>query len=68
MPEHEKRNCPRCGAAFECKVGSILICHCSDVQLSEQQKALIAERWDDCLCHGCLMAISRMEAAVIDDL
>jgi len=68
MCQHEERNCPRCGAAFECKVGSILICHCSDVQLSEQQKELIAEHWDDCLCHRCLMAISRMEMAVIDDL
>ncbi|MEZ5525500.1 MAG: cysteine-rich CWC family protein [Pseudomonadales bacterium] len=63
MCEHDKRCCPRCGAGFECKMGSILICHCSDVQLSEQQTDFIAEHWADCLCHDCLLEISAMQLA-----
>ncbi len=57
MPSHEMINCPRCGAEFECKLGSILICHCSDVHLSKELQAHLAEHWQSCLCHRCLVEI-----------
>ncbi|WNO11762.1 cysteine-rich CWC family protein [Teredinibacter sp. KSP-S5-2] len=57
MPHHETVQCPRCKSQFECKVGSILICHCNEVKLSDGQKQYVAERWESCLCHGCLLDI-----------
>ncbi|WP_103654385.1 cysteine-rich CWC family protein [Agarilytica rhodophyticola] len=60
MPKHETIVCPRCLKDFECKMGSILICHCSDIHLSDKQRAFIAERWDRCLCNSCLKEISEM--------
>ncbi|MEM0953421.1 MAG: cysteine-rich CWC family protein [Pseudomonadota bacterium] len=63
MPRHEQIQCPRCGQEFECKLGSITICHCSEVKLSAEQRSYIAERWDRCLCHTCLLEIK----ALFDD-
>ncbi|MEM1402765.1 MAG: cysteine-rich CWC family protein [Pseudomonadota bacterium] len=60
MPNHEDVSCPRCGSVFQCKVGSITICHCSDVSLSDLQKAYISEHWDSCLCPQCLFDIQAM--------
>ncbi|MEM1112121.1 MAG: cysteine-rich CWC family protein [Pseudomonadota bacterium] len=57
MPEHEHVRCPRCHKPFECKVGSILICHCSEVALTRDERAYIAERWDGCLCRECLLEV-----------
>ncbi|MEO1009879.1 MAG: cysteine-rich CWC family protein [Bacteroidota bacterium] len=31
---YEPKNCPRCGASFECKPGSIANCQCTQVQLT----------------------------------
>jgi len=57
MPHHEILPCPRCQASFECKMGSITLCHCSSVELSRQQREIIAQQWDSCLCHQCLVEI-----------
>ena len=57
MEKHELIECPRCGVFFECKQGSILICHCSKVKLSREQIAYLAENWDGCLCHDCLVSV-----------
>ncbi len=57
MPNHEVITCPRCGSKFECKMGSITICHCSDVHLSKDQQAYISEHWQGCLCHQCLLEL-----------
>lgn len=27
------------------------------IQLSREQAAYLAEKWDDCLCHNCLLKI-----------
>lgn len=43
-------------------MGSIVLCHCSEVVLNEAQREFIAERWNDCLCQTCLLEISRMES------
>lgn len=54
MCEHEKKYCPRCNNDFECKVGSILICQCTTVPLTQEERDYIAARFSDCLCAGCL--------------
>ena len=54
MPHHEAKNCPRCQADFECKVGSILECQCSSVFLSVPERDYVGARYDDCLCVNCL--------------
>ena len=60
MQKHEILQCPRCNNELECKVGSISICHCSEVNLTEQQKSYITENWDSCLCHACLLSVSQL--------
>ena len=54
MPEHEKKQCPRCHAGFECKTGSILLCQCSKIEMSVEQLEYSSSRYDDCLCLSCL--------------
>lgn len=52
---HETKKCPRCSEPFECKPGNISACQCYGIRLSEEEKAFIADRYDDCLCHNCLI-------------
>jgi hypothetical protein len=54
MCKHEEKNCPRCQAGFECKVGSILLCQCAAVQLNEEERSYLQEHFDDCLCANCM--------------
>ena len=54
MPQHEKKQCPRCNADFECKSGTILICQCSKIELSSEQLEYCHTQYDDCLCFSCL--------------
>ncbi|MGH8645810.1 MAG: cysteine-rich CWC family protein [Gammaproteobacteria bacterium] len=54
MPKHENKICPRCGTLFECKLGSITVCQCRDIEMSELLEFLIQSRYDDCLCIQCL--------------
>ncbi|MFA5631033.1 MAG: cysteine-rich CWC family protein [Porticoccaceae bacterium] len=61
MVKHEIIQCPRCQALFECKLGSVTICHCSDVHLTRGQREMLAQRWQSCLCHACLQAVARGE-------
>jgi hypothetical protein len=56
-PKHESKTCPRCQADFECKTGSILLCQCQTILLTEQQMAYINAQYDDCLCLACLQAL-----------
>ena len=53
-PKHETKNCPRCNTHFECKSGSILLCQCQTILLSEEQMGYISSLYDDCLCINCL--------------
>jgi hypothetical protein len=57
MCEHEKKYCPHCNILFECKVGSILLCQCTTVPLTEDERMFIKNRYDDCLCANCLMEL-----------
>ncbi|WP_126243750.1 cysteine-rich CWC family protein [Chitinophaga rhizosphaerae] len=54
MCEHEQKHCPKCNASFECKVGSILLCQCTAVTLSQDERDFIAAQYADCLCAACL--------------
>ncbi|HVX51615.1 MAG TPA: cysteine-rich CWC family protein [Chitinophagaceae bacterium] len=54
MPNHEQKNCPRCGNPFECKAGDIGHCQCSSIVLTIEEAAFIEGRYSDCLCARCL--------------
>ena len=54
MPNHEKKQCPRCSAEFECKTGSILLCQCSKIEMTAEQLEYSSTQYDDCLCLSCL--------------
>lgn len=57
MYKHEKKACSRCSTYFECKVGSILLCQCSTVRLSEAESDFMREQYIDCLCADCMMQV-----------
>jgi len=57
MCKHEEKNCPRCGAGFECKVGDISHCQCYAVKLNEQEIKFVAQKYSDCLCAACMKAM-----------
>lgn len=54
MAKHEEKYCPRCRARFECKVGSIMLCQCSTVQLTTAQREYINTHYTACLCASCM--------------
>ncbi len=60
MPRHEELFCPRCGDSFECKLGSVLICECSSVELSEEQRSHIRNLYVGCLCAACLLELKTL--------
>lgn len=55
--KHEAICCPRCGADFVCKPGSVPICHCFEFNLTVERQEWISERWQGCLCGRCLREI-----------
>ncbi|TXK51295.1 cysteine-rich CWC family protein [Pontibacter qinzhouensis] len=57
MPNHEHKTCPRCQQPFECKVGSILLCQCSVVRLTEAERDYLHTRYSDCLCASCMKVL-----------
>ena len=59
MAHHESVTCPRCKAAFECRVGSISQCQCQRVTLTEDERAYINETYAECLCANCLTTMKR---------
>jgi hypothetical protein len=64
---HENKICGRCQGPFECKVGNVSQCHCSEVRLSDVERAYIASKYRDCLCGPCLQAV-RKEALFGPDI
>lgn len=67
MTAHEAKDCPRCGATFECRVGSITRCQCSDVAMDSETAERLALTYGDCLCRGCLLALAEAEPAPTPD-
>ncbi|MFT3825753.1 MAG: cysteine-rich CWC family protein [Chitinophagaceae bacterium] len=59
MCRHEEKKCSRCGKPFECKVGNVTQCHCSNIDLTDEQRSFIAQRYQDCLCHQCLLDLKQ---------
>jgi len=57
MVLHEDKQCPRCRKLFECKCGSITLCHCSESHLTSEILEALRLRYDDCLCAACLQEI-----------
>jgi hypothetical protein len=57
--KHEPKSCPRCRAAFECKVGSILLCQCSAVRLDDEERAYLRQGFNDCLCAACMEELKK---------
>ena len=54
MPQHETKNCPRCGNSFECKLGNVLECQCNSIQLGFDERNYVENIYTDCLCIHCL--------------
>lgn len=54
MPKHENKQCPRCEKEFECKTGSILLCQCSQIEMTAEQLEYSSTKFNDCLCLSCL--------------
>lgn len=61
MQKHEEKNCPRCNISFECKPGNVVHCQCYGIALTEKGRAVIEERYSDCLCRNCLHEFARTE-------
>ena len=43
--------------SFECKTGSIELCQCTRVTLTEAHQEYIHALYNDCLCETCLVAL-----------
>ncbi|MES1224729.1 MAG: cysteine-rich CWC family protein [Bacteroidota bacterium] len=62
MSLHEQKYCPRCNNAFECKVGNVHECQCSTIKFTEEEKAFVEEKYNDCLCCNCLLELKQSYA------
>jgi len=51
-----QRKCESCGSEFKCEIG-IKGCWCSKVDLTDEVRAELAEKYDDCLCKNCLEGV-----------
>ncbi len=67
MPEHERKPCAACGTTFECKLGSITICHCFDIPINRDESVYLSNNYDDCLCHECLIT-AKTQFKIMQDL
>ncbi|WP_232541014.1 cysteine-rich CWC family protein [Spirosoma endbachense] len=52
--KHEHTTCPRCQRSFECRVGSINLCQCQTLTLTDDQRQYINSLYQGCLCAACL--------------
>ncbi len=59
MANHENKNCPRCNALFECKVGNVLECQCSQIKLNYEERVYVESLYTDCLCINCLHTLQQ---------
>ena len=51
------KTCPRCGAAFGCS-NPEPGCWCEGVSVPADRQAVLASRYENCLCPGCLKAVA----------
>ena len=59
-----ERVCESCGSEFSCGA-SLRGCWCSEINLSESDRAQLQSRYRDCLCRNCLEQISQTEESTI---
>jgi len=57
MAQHESKPCQRCKRSFECKVGNITECQCSQVTLTYEERVYVENKYQDCLCAQCLQSL-----------
>ena len=50
--------CPRCGGAFHCGANDREPCVCTTIALDAATLAALRDRYDGCLCPGCLAHIA----------
>lgn len=60
MGKHETIYCPRCNAPFECRLGDVSRCQCSEVTLSEQTREYLNTTEYGCLCKKCLAELNHL--------
>lgn len=58
--KHEKKQCERCLSAFECKLGNITHCQCSEARITKETSQFLQSTYYDCLCKSCLVEIDKM--------
>jgi hypothetical protein len=63
QPTTGTKQCPRCGADFECKVDDLRNCDCVAVKVSLPVLKTLQSRYEDCLCPNCLREIAKTETA-----
>ncbi len=54
MPKHENKKCQRCNKIFECKLGNVLECQCTQIVLTDEAQNYVSQLFNDCLCIDCL--------------
>lgn len=59
-PKHEIKLCARCGGDFECKVGDVTNCQCSEVKILPETYKFISTTHYDCLCKKCLEELNHL--------
>lgn len=50
----EPSTCEACDDQFVCGA-TLLGCWCSEIKLSHEQRALLRERFEHCVCRNCLV-------------
>jgi hypothetical protein len=55
--KHEIMVCKRCGSRFECKVGDVSNCQCSNVSLNDATRKYLDNTFYGCLCVNCLAEV-----------
>ncbi|MES2630167.1 MAG: cysteine-rich CWC family protein [Bacteroidota bacterium] len=58
--KHEENRCPRCEDTFQCKVGDVVNCQCSQVTLTPETYRFISANYSDCLCQKCLLELNKL--------
>ena len=59
-PVGQGKNCPKCGAAFECMGDD---CQCHNYQIINKNIHYIRQTWDNCLCPVCLKDFAENKVA-----
>ena len=58
--KHEHMACPRCQRSFECRVGSINLCQCQAVQLTDEELRSVV--FGDPAMHSMALYKQRIDA------